>query len=195
MISDKHIASVFDRDLETVQALVVKMGGMVESAIADAGMALETRDEELAEVTRTARRDDTTGSGRFRALAARRLRPALVAGIGLQILGQASGVNTVIYYAPTIFGDAGLGASSAIVATVGVGTAEQVDLPVGTGVADRVGQRGVGAVQRVRAAVAHRGGLDVVPLPQGRLVVRIDLDHRVRHGPEPTPDARVGPTP
>ncbi|GHJ25586.1 hypothetical protein TPA0910_00190 [Streptomyces hygroscopicus subsp. sporocinereus] len=32
-----------------------------------------------------------------------RWRPMIVAGVGLQILGQASGVNTVIYYAPKIF--------------------------------------------------------------------------------------------
>lgn len=55
MKSEKHIASAFDRDLETVQALVVKMGGMVEQAITDAARALETRDEELAEDVR--RRD------------------------------------------------------------------------------------------------------------------------------------------
>ena len=55
MKSEKHIASAFDRDLETVQALVVKMGGMVEQAITDAARALETRDEELAEEVR--RRD------------------------------------------------------------------------------------------------------------------------------------------
>lgn len=53
--SDKHISSAFDRDLETVQALVVKMGGMVEIAIHDAARALESRDEELAEEVR--RRD------------------------------------------------------------------------------------------------------------------------------------------
>ncbi|WP_408634394.1 phosphate signaling complex protein PhoU [Paracoccus onubensis] len=52
---DKHISSAFDRDLETIQAQVVKMGGMVEVAIADAATALETRDEELAEEVR--RRD------------------------------------------------------------------------------------------------------------------------------------------
>ena len=55
MKSEKHIASAFDRDLETVQALVIKMGGMVEQAIGDAARALETRDEELAEDVR--RRD------------------------------------------------------------------------------------------------------------------------------------------
>lgn len=55
MNSEKHISSAFDRDLETIQALMVKMGGMVESAIADAATALENRDEELAEDVR--RRD------------------------------------------------------------------------------------------------------------------------------------------
>lgn len=55
MNSDKHISSAFDRDLETIQAQVVKMGGMVETAIADAAAALSDRDEELADEVR--RRD------------------------------------------------------------------------------------------------------------------------------------------
>lgn len=55
MSRDKHISSAFDRDLETIQAMVVKMGGMVEAAIADASTALDTRDEELADDVR--RRD------------------------------------------------------------------------------------------------------------------------------------------
>ncbi|SNX67568.1 PhoU-like phosphate uptake regulator [Cereibacter ovatus] len=52
MITDPHISSAFDRDLEAVQALIMKMGGMVEAAILDAAQALETRDEELAEQVR-----------------------------------------------------------------------------------------------------------------------------------------------
>ena len=52
MNSERHILSAFDRDLETVQAMVVKMGGMVESAINDAATALENRDDELAEDVR-----------------------------------------------------------------------------------------------------------------------------------------------
>ena len=55
MNRDKHISSVFDRDLETIQAMVVKMGGMVEAAITDASTALDTRDQELADQVR--RRD------------------------------------------------------------------------------------------------------------------------------------------
>ncbi|MGL4238718.1 phosphate signaling complex protein PhoU [Tabrizicola sp.] len=43
-----HILSAFDRDLEAVQALVVRMGGLVETALLDASEALDTRDEDLA---------------------------------------------------------------------------------------------------------------------------------------------------
>ena len=54
-MTENHIVASFDRDLETMQALIMKMGGMVERAIADAARSLETRDEELAEEVR--RRD------------------------------------------------------------------------------------------------------------------------------------------
>ncbi len=47
-----HISSAYDRDLEAIQTLVVKMGGMVESAILLASQSLETRDVDLAEKVR-----------------------------------------------------------------------------------------------------------------------------------------------
>ncbi len=46
--TEQHIASAFDRDLEAVQALIMKMGGLVEAQILDAARSLEERDEELA---------------------------------------------------------------------------------------------------------------------------------------------------
>ena len=49
-----HIASAFDRDLEKVQAQIMKMGGLVEDAIRLAAKSLETRDEPLAEQVRAA---------------------------------------------------------------------------------------------------------------------------------------------
>ena len=52
MIEDQHIASVFDRDLEAIQAQIMKMGGLVEAAIRDGALSLETRDEDLAEDVR-----------------------------------------------------------------------------------------------------------------------------------------------
>ncbi|QIE44501.1 phosphate signaling complex protein PhoU [Pseudohalocynthiibacter aestuariivivens] len=54
-MQDTHIASAFDRDLETIQAQIMKMGGLVEEAIIDAAISLETRDGELADTVR--RRD------------------------------------------------------------------------------------------------------------------------------------------
>jgi phosphate transport system protein len=53
-MSEEHIVKSFDRDLEAIQAMVMKMGGMVETAILDGAKALETRDEELAQQVRRA---------------------------------------------------------------------------------------------------------------------------------------------
>jgi phosphate transport system protein len=55
-MSDKHIVSAFDRDLEAIQAQILKMGGLVEAAILDAAKSLEERDEELAEKVRNSDR-------------------------------------------------------------------------------------------------------------------------------------------
>ncbi|QYK40835.1 MAG: phosphate signaling complex protein PhoU [Paracoccaceae bacterium] len=52
MNSDPHILQAFDRDLEAVQAMIMKMGGLVEAAILASAQALETRDEELADKVR-----------------------------------------------------------------------------------------------------------------------------------------------
>lgn len=51
-MQDQHIASAFDRDLEAIQAQIMKMGGLVENAILEAATSLETRDEERAERVR-----------------------------------------------------------------------------------------------------------------------------------------------
>ena len=52
IMDEQHIQSVYDRDLESIQALIMKMGGLVETQIANVALALETRDEELARQVR-----------------------------------------------------------------------------------------------------------------------------------------------
>jgi phosphate transport system protein len=47
-MNEPHIHAAFDRDLEAMQALVMKMGGHVETILRDAARALAERDEELA---------------------------------------------------------------------------------------------------------------------------------------------------
>ncbi|MFT5867507.1 MAG: phosphate transport system protein, partial [Gammaproteobacteria bacterium] len=53
-MSNQHIASAFDRDLEAIQTKIMKMGGLVEAAILEGAVSLETRDEERAEKVRAA---------------------------------------------------------------------------------------------------------------------------------------------
>jgi len=45
---NNHIASAFDRDLDKIQAQIMKMGGLVETAIRGAATAYELRDLDLA---------------------------------------------------------------------------------------------------------------------------------------------------
>ena len=47
-MNSAHISTAFDRDLESTQALVLRMGGLVETALLDAAEALDARDEDLA---------------------------------------------------------------------------------------------------------------------------------------------------
>ncbi|MGJ8605220.1 MAG: phosphate signaling complex protein PhoU [Marivita sp.] len=51
-MSQQHISSAFDRDLEGIQARIMKMGGLVEQAILDSAEALDTRDQKLADKVR-----------------------------------------------------------------------------------------------------------------------------------------------
>ena len=70
------------------------------------------------------------------------LRPAMIVGVGLAIAQQITGINTVIYYAPTIFKFAGLSSASvAILASVGVGVVNVVLTVVAMQLIDRVGRR------------------------------------------------------
>ena len=49
----QHIQSAYDRDLEAIQALIMKMGGLVEAAIIESARSLEERDEDLAKKVRS----------------------------------------------------------------------------------------------------------------------------------------------
>lgn len=52
MNTNEHIVSSFDRDLESIQAGIMKMGGLVEDSIHKSVFALDTRDPELADLVR-----------------------------------------------------------------------------------------------------------------------------------------------
>ncbi len=70
------------------------------------------------------------------------LRMALIVGVGLAIFQQITGINTVIYYAPTIFEFAGFKtAGFSILATAGVGIVNVGFTILAIRLMDRVGRR------------------------------------------------------
>lgn len=75
--------------------------------------------DEISDIQRV-EREERSQYG-MRELGASWVRPMLVAGLGLAIFQQIVGINTIIYYAPTIIGETGLGAQTSIIATVGIG--------------------------------------------------------------------------
>ena len=69
------------------------------------------------------------------------VRPALIAGVGLAIIQQVSGINTIIYYAPTILNNIGFGDIASLVGTIGVGIVNVLLTVVAILLVDRVGRR------------------------------------------------------
>jgi SP family arabinose:H+ symporter-like MFS transporter len=66
--------------------------------------------------------------------------PILLAFL-LAFFNQLSGINAVIYYAPRIFEQTGMGASSSLLATTGVGIANLVFTMLGLALIDKLGRK------------------------------------------------------
>jgi sugar porter (SP) family MFS transporter len=93
---------------------------------------------ELSEIQQSAAQQ----KGRWSELLSPVLRAAMIVGVGLAIAQQITGVNTVIYYAPTIFKFASLSSSSvAILASVGVGLVNVALTVVAMQLIDWIGRR------------------------------------------------------
>ncbi len=90
-------------------------------------------------------RDDLSAKARARPesrLSHAAARLPMIVGIGLAIFQQVTGINTVIYFAPTIFQAAGLSsAAAAILATAGIGVINVLMTLVAIWLVDRVGRR------------------------------------------------------
>lgn len=95
-------------------------------------------DKELEDIEEANR---TESSAKVRDLASPKLRPLLVIGLSLALFQQFVGVNTVIYYAPTILSDTGLTNSDSITQTVFVGVTNVVFTIVAVLLLDKVGRR------------------------------------------------------
>jgi MFS transporter, SP family, galactose:H+ symporter len=98
--------------------------------------------------------DDQAGRKGLRALLAPHLRAALVVGLGLAALQQFAGINTILYYAPTIMQETGLNASNSIYYSVGIGIVNLLMTIVSIRLVDKVGRRVLLLVSLVGMAVS-----------------------------------------
>jgi sugar porter (SP) family MFS transporter len=95
-------------------------------------------DEELREIRATVGGEAVA----WRDLLSPLVKPALTVGVTLAVLQQVTGINTVLYYAPTILEFAGFDSkTNAILATVGIGLVFVCFTLVAIALVDRAGRR------------------------------------------------------
>jgi sugar porter (SP) family MFS transporter len=82
------------------------------------------------------------------------VRPALLVGCGIAAFTQLSGIEMIVYYAPTILTDNGFATSAALRVSVGLGVTYLVMMIVGLAIVDRVGRRRLTLVMVPGAAAA-----------------------------------------
>jgi sugar porter (SP) family MFS transporter len=97
------------------------------------GYDIDAEMKEIKEVSRDERP--------LTALVSSAVRPMLIVGLALAIFQQIVGINTVIYYAPTILKFAGAGTGGAIARTVFVGVTNVVFTIVAVLLLDKLGRR------------------------------------------------------
>ena len=81
-------------------------------------------------------------------------RKLVTIGVLLAVFQQVTGINTVIYYAPTLLHEAGLGNAASLLANVGIGSVNVIMTIVAIGLIDRVGRRRLLLVGTTGMAVA-----------------------------------------
>jgi sugar porter (SP) family MFS transporter len=125
--------------------------------------AAEAELDEMAE----AMREESRFS--YRDLFRPKLRPAVLLGIAVAATNQLVGVNAVIYYAPTILNQAGMGKSASILSSVGIGAVNVLFTALALALVDRVGRRPllIGGTAVVVVILFGLGGVYLLPSVQG----------------------------
>ncbi len=97
--------------------------------------------KELSQIEKNLSIEQHTQSN-WRQLFTVNIRSTLIVGIGLAVLQQATGINTIIYYAPTLFRMAGFtNATTAILATMGIGVIFVLFTLIALPLIDTIGRR------------------------------------------------------
>ncbi|SUE06614.1 Probable metabolite transport protein CsbC [Pantoea agglomerans] len=151
------------------------------------------------EIEETIEENRQRGKGRLRDLATPWLMKIFLLGVGIAAIQQLTGVNTIMYYAPTMLTAAGLSNDAALFATIANGVISVVMTLAGIWLIGKVGRRPlvligqmgctcclffIGLVCWLIAGIPQRhgqpaaglsgagGDADVSLLPAGRIVTR-----------------------
>lgn len=130
----------------------------------------EDTEDELAGINRI-HEQEAQRRGGWRHLREPWLRRVFAIGIGLAVLNQITGVNTIIYFAPTLLTQTGLGEVASIVATIAIGVISVLAALTGLLLMDRIGRRSLlnGGLLGVTVCLVLLGA--VYTLPTGALWV------------------------
>jgi sugar porter (SP) family MFS transporter len=85
--------------------------------------------------------DSASHRGGWRDVLSPRVRPALLVGVGIAVLCQITGINAVLYYAPTILTTAGFNMSASLLASMSVAFLLFLFTLLGLFLVDRWGRR------------------------------------------------------
>lgn len=126
------------------------IASITNEATADKLVQLQRDRHQQKERERNSRQPEEQG---WRALLMSRVRPALIVGLTLAAIQQFGGINTIIYYAPTIIEQTGLTASNSIYYSVAIGIINFLMTIVAIRLIDRAGRR--------RLLVVSLGGMTI----------------------------------
>jgi major inositol transporter-like SP family MFS transporter len=101
----------------------------------------EDAELEMVEIHVTAEKARQEDKGGWKDLKTPWIRRIVVVGVGIAIVQQVTGVNTIMYYAPTILQATGLGRSAAITATIANGAISVLATCLGLWLLGRKGRR------------------------------------------------------
>ena len=111
-------------------------------------------ENEMAQIKKTIA-DEKLNKGNWSDLFTKRLRQPLLIGIGIFLIQQFSGINAVIYYAPTIFKDAGFASNNAqLLATIGVGVINSLSTIFAIIYIDKIGRKPILYIGLIGASIA-----------------------------------------
>jgi sugar porter (SP) family MFS transporter len=86
-------------------------------------------------------RDDIEGAARHESMLQAKYRFPVLLAFLIAFFNQLSGINAFLYYAPRIFEEAGLGASTALLNSIGIGLTNLIFTLLGLYLIDRLGRR------------------------------------------------------